>query len=170
MNGSVGWFVHGMPAGDRNVNAQYARREIDQIISLNRGRVRFQPPVQTPANVDHSRRTWYFFNPTAIELLRRPNLPFSLLHSHTESDAAILQTFGEYVSTRRRGKSIDHWGGSLEGSLLFIGTALKKNCSRGKVSWNLGSEWRWTFFSLRLSMHRLSAELLGEQSNPLNKD
>lgn len=99
-----------MPAGDRNVNAQYARREIDQIISLNRGRVRFQPPAQTLANVDHSRRTWYFFNPAAIELLRRLNLPFSLFHSHTESDASILQTFEEYVSTRRRGKSIDHWG------------------------------------------------------------
>lgn len=145
-----------------------ARREIDQIISLNRGRVRFQPSrkLQRMSIIPVVRGI--FLTRRRSNYCAGQNLPFSLFLLHTESDASILQTFGEYVGTRRRGKTIDHWG--IRGLSTFYRVALKKNCSRGKVSWNLGSEQRRTFFSLRLSMHRLSRELLGERSNPLNKD
>lgn len=42
----------------------------------------------------------------------------SLFFPHTENDASILQTFGEYVGTRRRSKTIDHSGHSR--ALYFL--------------------------------------------------
>lgn len=129
-----------MPAGGRNVNASVCTTRDRSNYLVKSRESSFPTPAQTPVNVDHSRRTWYFFNPAAIELLRRfESLPFSFSPARRENGASILQTFGEYVGTRRRGKPIDHWG--TRGFSTFCRVPpLKKNCSRGKVSWNLGSE------------------------------
>jgi len=122
----------------------------------------FPIPAQTPVNVDHSRRTWYFFNPAAIELLRRPSLPFFPFPSRA------TRLFCKH--------SGNTWAHGDVANRLIIGALFIVPCSKRiapmekfRGIWEV-SRTRRTFFSLWLSMHRLSRELLGERSNPLNKD
>lgn len=119
-----------------------ARREIDQIISLNRGRESSFPTpfplAQTPAHVDHSRRTWYFFNPAAIELLRRFRvLPSSLFPPRAKGATRLFCKHFE-TTCAHNGDAANRlimW--ASERALYFLRCrALKKNCSRGKVSRN----------------------------------
>lgn len=109
-----------MPAGDRNVNAPVCTPRDRSNYLVKSRESSFPTSAQTPANVDHSRRTWYFFNPAAIELLRQPRVfPSPSFSRASRGTRLFCKRSGEYVDTRRRGKPIDHWG-ALEGSLLFI--------------------------------------------------
>lgn len=94
-----------------------ARREIDQIISLNRGRVRFQPSrkLQRMSIIPVVRGI--FLTRRRSNYCADQNLPFSLFLLHTESDASILQTFGEYGAHGDAAKRLII--GAFEGSLLF---------------------------------------------------
>lgn len=151
-----------MPAGGRNVNAPVCRTRDRSNYLVKSRESSFPTSAQTPTNVDHSRRTWYFFNPPAIELLRRPRLPFSLslFHPSMESYASILQTFegvrGHTVSDDVANRLII---GALKGSLLFTVPRLRRITLVEKFCriWEVNRA-RQTFFSLRLSTHRLSRE------------
>jgi hypothetical protein len=110
----------------------------------------FPAPAQTPEHVDHSRRTWHFFNPAAIELLHQPDLSLSLslflfcppplVPRMSRVTRLFCKHSYEYVRThRRRGRPIDR-GGVRRPSSLFAADVLEKNCSRGEVSRNLASE------------------------------
>jgi len=157
-----------MPAGGRNVNAPVCRTRDRSNYLVKSRESSFPTSAQTPTNVDHSRRTWYFFNPPAIELLRRSRFPFSLSLSLSlslsrpsiESYASILQTFegicGHTVSDDVANQLII---GPLKGSLLFTVQRLRRITPVEKFCriWEVNRA-RQTFFSLRLSTHRLSRE------------
>lgn len=100
-----------------------ARREIDQIISLNRGRESsFPAPAQTPTHVDHSRSYVVFFQPGGDRIIAPvPSLPLSLSLSRAcqERDASILQTFRDYVCTHGDAANrLIMW--AFESSLYFL--------------------------------------------------
>lgn len=116
-----------------------ARREIDQIISLNRGREFVSTPPRKP------RRTSITPIVRGIFSTRRrsnycagsvpPSLPFSCTARGRRVYFANISRLR--VHTRRRGKPIDHVG--VRELSTFCRAPLKKNCSRRKVSRNFGS-------------------------------
>lgn len=138
-----------------------ARREIDQIISLNRGRVSFHSlPLSSSARAraSHGARrsllSYVVFFQLAGDRIIAPAeslslppspLPGPCAHRERRVYFANIRRVRVHTATRQTDWS---WGSVGGHSILFAGPrALKKNCSRGKVRWNLVSESRRTFLS-----------------------
>jgi len=144
-----------------------AEREIDQIISLNRGRVRFRPPrkpqrmsiIPVVRGIFLTRRRSNYYAGRGSPSLSL-SLSLSLSRPSIESYVSILQTFegicGHTVSDDVANQLII---GPLEGSLLFTVQRLRRITPVEKFCriWEVNRA-RQTFFSLRLSTHRLSRE------------
>lgn len=100
-----------MPAGGRNVNASMCTTRDRSNYLVKSRESSFSTLAQTPANVDHSRCMWYFFNPAAIELLRRPESPFlSLSTAHRERRVYFANIRGVrgHTATRQNDWSLGH--------------------------------------------------------------
>lgn len=110
-------LVHEMPAGGRSVNApvRTTRDRSNYLVKSRERESSFPTPfplAQTPAHVDHSRRTCIFSTRGDRIIASVSSPPFLPLSPACQGrDASILQTFRDYVCTqRRRGKPIDHVG------------------------------------------------------------
>lgn len=123
-----------MPAGGRNVNAPVctARDRSNYLVKSRESS--FPTPLQTPEHVDHSRRTWYFFNPAAIELLHRSSssLPFLFLSLYLPRMPRVMHLFYKHSeSTCAQGDAINRLiVGASEGSSLFAGRDREELLSR----------------------------------------
>lgn len=153
-----------------------ARREIDQIISLNRGREFVSnlpvPPLHPRVNLGARRslsRTWYFFNP-AIELLRR--FPSRPLHPPLLLPCVprARRVYFANISGGDAANRLIMW--AFERALYFFSffcacRAQEESLSRKsfaefrKLSGGQTSSFLLPFRLSRISMHRLSRELHG---------
>lgn len=165
-------FVHGMPAGDRNVNAPVrTTRDRSNYLVKSREREFVSSPRANPG----ARRSLPVVR-GIFSTRRRSNyctgsesLPLSLSRACQESDASILQTFRDYVCTHGdEANRLIMW--AFESSFYFLPCRAQEEL----LSWKSFAEFR------KLSSGRPPSrfgyrciaclESSSERSNPLNKE